>query len=87
MSAMFDADARALMLAQEGELRAWGFDYKTQQEGNVVNEQELWRRNQLIDSIRELGSKLSHIQSTQGTVQTASLRPPSQPPTIDGEVA
>jgi hypothetical protein len=79
MSAMFDADARALMLAQEGERRAWGFDYKTQQ--------ELWRRNQLIDSIRELGSKLSHIQSTQGTVQTASLRPPSQPPTIDGEVA
>jgi hypothetical protein len=77
MSAMFDADARALMLAQEGERRAWGFDYKTQQEGNVVNEQELWRRNQLIDSIRELGSKLSHIQSTQGTVQTASLRPPS----------
>ena len=77
MGAMFDADARALMLAQEGELRAWGFDYKTQQEGNVVNEQELWRRNQLIDSIRELGSKLSHIQSTQGTVQTASLRPPS----------
>lgn len=90
LMAIFETDARAMMTAQEGERRAWGFDYKTQQEGNTVNEAELRRRNELIDSLRTMGGKLAELQALQAAMsgaQTAQPRPLSQPPTIEGEVA
>jgi hypothetical protein len=76
-----------MMTAQEGERRAWGFDYKTQQATNAVDDAELRRRNQLIDSIREFASKMAQIPAPPGSAPTSSLKPPSQPPRIDGEVA
>ncbi|MEE1611887.1 hypothetical protein [Microvirga sp. CF3016] len=88
LMAIFEADARSMMTAQEGERRAWGFDYKLQQDGNAVNESELRRRSELIDSIRTFGSKLAQLQALQGA-STVEVGPrlPSQPPTIGGESA
>jgi hypothetical protein len=90
LMAIFEADARSMMTAQEGERRAWGFDYKTQMEGNAVDKQELRRRNELIDKIRDYGAQLAQLQSLQAAMagsQTSQPRPPSQLPTTDGEVA
>jgi len=86
LMAIFEADARSMMTAQEGERRAWGFDYRTQAEGNTVNEQELRRRNELIEKIREYGSQLAELQAAMSGTQAAQPRPPSQP-TTDGEVS
>jgi hypothetical protein len=90
--ATFEADARAMMTAQEGERRAWGFDYKTQQDGNQVSEHEMRRRNELIDNLRAMGDQLALLQALQQQgdqpkAETPPPRPPSKPQTIEGEIA
>ncbi|WP_262027093.1 hypothetical protein [Microvirga sp. Mcv34] len=92
LMAIFEADARSMMTAQEGERRAHGFDYRTQAEGNRVDEAELRRRRELTDSLAQMGSKIAQLANSAGLggmagVSTPSPQPPSQPPTIDGEVA
>ncbi len=90
LMAIFEADACSMMTAQEGERRAWGFDYRTQQDGNTVIEHELHRRNELIDKIRDHGARLAQLQSLQAGMAGSQIpqpRSPSQPPTTDGEVA
>jgi hypothetical protein len=49
--AMAHQSARALTIAQEGERRAYGFDYKQQQEASVEDEATARRRRELTDSI------------------------------------
>jgi hypothetical protein len=49
--AMFDKGTRALTIAQEGERRAYGFDYKQQQEASVGDEATARRRRELTGSI------------------------------------
>jgi hypothetical protein len=50
--------AKALMIAQEGERRAYGLDYKQQQEAQTEDEVETRRRRELTESIVELVSTL-----------------------------
>jgi hypothetical protein len=52
--AMFEADARALNTAQEGERRANGMDYKAQAESKQVDEVEARERKALIASLVNL---------------------------------
>ncbi len=63
------------MTAPEGERRVWIFDYKMQQETNAVDDAELRRRNQLIDSIREFASKMAQIQAAQVSLPISGLPP------------
>jgi hypothetical protein len=52
--AMFEADARALSTAQEGERRANGMDYKAQAESKQVDEVEARERKALVASLVQL---------------------------------
>jgi hypothetical protein len=52
--AMFEADARALSTAQEGERRANGMDYKVQAESKQVDEVEARERKALVASLVQL---------------------------------
>ena len=56
--ALAEKDAKALMMAQEGERRAHGLDYKQQQEAQTEDEAETRRRQELTGSIVELVSTL-----------------------------
>ena len=56
--ALAEKDAKALMMAQEGERRAHGLDYKQQQEAQTEDEAETRRRQKLTGSIVELVSTL-----------------------------
>jgi ribosomal 50S subunit-recycling heat shock protein len=55
---LFEKRAKALMMAQEGERRAHGLDYKQQQEVQTEDEAEIRRRRELTASIVELVSQL-----------------------------
>jgi hypothetical protein len=55
---LFDKAARALMLAQEGERRAHGLDYKQQHEAQKEDEAETRRRQELTASVVDLVSTL-----------------------------
>jgi hypothetical protein len=52
--AMFEADARALSTAQEGERRSNGMDYKAQAESKQVDEVEARERKALVASLVQL---------------------------------
>jgi hypothetical protein len=52
--AMFEADARALSTAQEGERRSNGMDYRAQAESKQVDEVEARERKALIASLVNL---------------------------------
>jgi hypothetical protein len=52
--AMFEADARALSTAQEGERRSNGMDYKAQAESKQVDEVEARERKALVASLVNL---------------------------------
>ena len=54
LMAMFEADARALSTAQEGERRAHGFDYKAQQVTDTRDKAEERERKRLVASLVEL---------------------------------
>jgi hypothetical protein len=56
--ALAEKDAKALMMAQEGERRAHGLDYRQQQEAQQEDEAETRRRQELTGSIVELVSTL-----------------------------
>ena len=58
MSALYEKRARALMIAQEGERRAYGLDYKQQQATQVVDDVQARRRQELMGSVVDLVSKL-----------------------------
>ncbi len=49
--AMYEADARALSTAQEGERRANGFDYKEQKQADVKDENAERERKRLLASV------------------------------------
>ena len=51
---MYEADARALSTAQEGERRAHGMDYKAQSEAKQADEAEARERKALVASLVEL---------------------------------
>jgi hypothetical protein len=51
---IFEADARALSTAQEGERRSNGMDYKAQAEGKQVDEVEARERKALVASLVQL---------------------------------
>ena len=51
--AMYEADARALSTAQEGERRANGFDYKEQKQADVNDETTEPERKRLLASVVE----------------------------------
>jgi hypothetical protein len=46
------------MIAQEGERRAYGLDYKQQQATQVVDDVQARRRQELMGSVVDLVSKL-----------------------------
>lgn len=76
--AIFEADARAMMTAQEGERRAYGFDYKTQLEDTSIDQNALRRRRELAGNVIELVKQL----------KGQSSEPPAEhPPTIESDVA
>ena len=52
--AMYEADARALSTAQEGERRAHGMDYKAQSEAKQQDEVEARERKALVASLVQL---------------------------------
>jgi hypothetical protein len=52
--AMFEADARALNTAEEGERRAHGMDYKAQAKNKQVDEVETRQRKALVASLVQL---------------------------------
>jgi hypothetical protein len=56
--ALAEKDAKALMMAQEGERRAHGLDYKQQQAAQEVDEAQARRRRELTASIVDLISQL-----------------------------
>jgi hypothetical protein len=64
--AMFDKSVRALALAQEGERRAHGFDYRQQQEVRAEDEAAVRRRRELAAAI------ISHVREAY---RRASDRP------------
>jgi hypothetical protein len=66
--ALAEKDAKALMMAQEGERRAHGLDYKQQQEAQVVDEATARRRNELISSL------LSSIEPIKRRASAADAR-------------
>jgi hypothetical protein len=55
-----EKDAKALMMAQEGERRAHGLDYK-QQQAQQEDEAEIRRRQELVTSIVDLVSRVRQI--------------------------
>jgi hypothetical protein len=57
--AMFEADARALNTAQEGERRANGFDYKAQQATDTKDEEAERERNQRKKLLASLSESLN----------------------------
>lgn len=92
--AMFEADARAIMTAQEGERRAHGFDYKVQQEGGKQDEDGMRRRRELAGSIIEMADKLKRMAGNTNTLPPPPASPPPAPKpkpigdvTIDGDAA
>lgn len=79
--ALYEGASRGLMTKQEGERRAYGFDYKTQLEDTGVDEgarrQRLEMATEVITTVQQLKDQLA--AATAGA-------PPQTPPTIDGEV-
>jgi hypothetical protein len=51
VTTLHEKRAKALMIAQEGQRRAHGLNYKQQQEAQVVDEAQARRRNELISSL------------------------------------
>ncbi|MBM6583340.1 hypothetical protein ILT44_24360 [Microvirga sp. BT689] len=56
--ALAEKDAKALMMAQEGERRAHGLDYKQQQEAQTEDEAQARRRRELVASVVDFVSRL-----------------------------
>ncbi|WP_134497384.1 hypothetical protein [Microvirga pakistanensis] len=61
---------KGLMVAQEGERRAYGFDYKQQQEAAVEDEATARRRKELEDSLMRMGDKLRSIVAAFQAAET-----------------
>ena len=59
--AMVGRDAKALSMAQEGERRAYGIDYKQQQATTAQDEAEVQRRRELASSIIRMVSDLRRM--------------------------
>jgi uncharacterized protein RhaS with RHS repeats len=68
--AMYEADARALSTAQEGERRANGMDYKAQSEVKQVDEAEARERKALVASLVQL-SQTYHERTKVREAQSA----------------
>lgn len=51
VTTLHEKRAKALMIAQEGQRRAYGLGKKQQQEAQVVDEAQAQRRNELISSL------------------------------------
>jgi hypothetical protein len=66
--------ANALQLAQEGERRAHGFDYKSQQEDDLLDRDQTRQRNEMIDDLLAFMEKMSrnksgHIATNENTAK------------------
>jgi len=61
---MVDKDANSLMRAQEGQRRAYGFDYKQQEAETKEDAETRERRRELVMSISESIDKLKRQQAT-----------------------
>ena len=68
--AMFEADARALSTAQEGERRSNGMDYKAQAESKQVDEVEARERKALVASLVQL-SQTYHARTRAKDAESA----------------
>jgi hypothetical protein len=60
---MVDKDANSLMRAQEGQRRAYGFDYKQQEAETKEDEASRKRREETVDSLLELADDLTRRQA------------------------
>jgi hypothetical protein len=67
---IFEADARALSTAQEGERRSNGMDYKAQAESKQVDEAEARERKALVASLVQL-SQTYHERTKANEAESA----------------
>jgi hypothetical protein len=56
---LVEKDAKAMMMAQEGERRTYGLDYKQQQTAQVEDEAETRRKRELVTSVVSLIGELA----------------------------
>ena len=68
--AMFEADARALSTAQEGERRSNGMDYRAQAESKQVDEVEARERKALVASLVQLSQ--TYHERTKATEEKSA---------------
>jgi hypothetical protein len=81
----FEIDARALALTQEGERRAYGFDYRSQQEGDKQDEDGLRRRRELAGSVIRMIAQVKEM-AAKANAPTPPTEPPAGP-VIEGSAA
>lgn len=67
---IFERQTKALMVAQEGERRAYGFDYKQQQETAVEDEATARRRKELFASLLRMVNEVRRMAYASQTVET-----------------
>ncbi|KLK90067.1 hypothetical protein AA309_28005 [Microvirga vignae] len=81
--AMFDRDAKALSMAQEGERRAYGIDYKQQQVTAAQDEASVRRRRELgasiLSMVRDLRRRADALSPAVDTM--------ASPPDAEAEVS
>lgn len=79
--ALYEGASRGLMTKQEGERRAFGFDYKTQVIDASADEEGRRRRRELADSV------VAMVEQAKKMAQQGSSAPPEAPPTVAPEVS
>jgi hypothetical protein len=71
VNTLYEKRAKALMITQEGERRAYGLDYKQQQEAQQEDEAQARRRRELTASVVDLISRLARTRGVDSS-DTAS---------------
>jgi hypothetical protein len=79
--ALYEGASRGLMTKQEGERRAFGFDYKTQLEDKGVDEVALRRKRELASNV------IAVVNELKARAGVTDPTPPQHPPTIEGQAA
>ncbi|MBM6583354.1 hypothetical protein ILT44_24430 [Microvirga sp. BT689] len=64
---LVEKDAKALMMAQEGERRAHGLDYKQQQEAQTEDEAQARRKRELVASVVDFVSRLRSVDGAESS--------------------